>query len=194
MTAPGLSFLRGCIVMRRLNGSDQRHGCIKGLSSGAPDPAFSNELMLFGQFVGDWDIVECLTLNEEGKWTKSSGELHWGWILDGRALQDVWMTTDPVIWDKGTTIRFFDKEKGQWQSIWVSPGQGAVRKFEGTKIGEEIVLKTTDQESVIMKWVFYDIRRNSFGWRSEKSSDQGRTWKINEKMKIIRQEPSSSEL
>ena len=31
---------------------------IKGLGADGPDPNMRQKLMLFGQFVGDWDIVE----------------------------------------------------------------------------------------------------------------------------------------
>jgi hypothetical protein len=39
-----------------------KHG-IEGLAALAPDPEMRGKLMLFGQFVGDWDILEAATRN-----------------------------------------------------------------------------------------------------------------------------------
>ena len=75
------------------NPSDQTGG-INGLGAEGPTPGMEEELATFGQFVGDWEIVEDRYLEEDGSWTKQRGELHWGWILGGRALQDVWMSID----------------------------------------------------------------------------------------------------
>ena len=65
---------------------------IKGLGADGPDPNMREKLMLFGQFVGDWDIVEARYPQPDGTEIKRKGEIHFGWILDGRAIQDVWMT------------------------------------------------------------------------------------------------------
>jgi hypothetical protein len=51
---------------------------IKGLIAEGPDPELKDKLMLFGQFVGDWEI-ECESLQSDGKWVKSKGEVHFGW-------------------------------------------------------------------------------------------------------------------
>lgn len=160
---------------------------IRKLNADEPNELYRDKLMLFGQFVGDWDIVECRNLTDKGTWATSKGELHWGWILDGRALQDIWMTTDPVAWDMGTTVRFYDPKIDAWHSVWISPGQGVVKKFIGRQIGNEIVLETKGAETDLTHWIFYDISKDSFRWREERSSDDGKTWLKTEEMFIRRQ-------
>src|SRR2546429_6665119 len=61
---------------------------ITGLGAEGPFPELKEKLAFFGQFVGDWQIVEDRYLNNDGTWIKSRGELHVNWILEGRALQD----------------------------------------------------------------------------------------------------------
>jgi hypothetical protein len=92
---------------------------IKGLGSYGPDPNLEEKLMLFGQFVGDWDIVEDRYTQADGTEVKLKGEVHFGWILGGTAIQDVWMghkeNSQRMIL-LGTTIRFYDPKIDAWRS------------------------------------------------------------------------------
>jgi hypothetical protein len=112
--------------------NDSRRGSIVGLSSDGPYPKFKDKLMLFGQFVGDWDIVSVQSPSPSGVPFKARGEVHFGWILEGRAVQDVWMTYDdkskraiPV----GTTIRVYDPSIDAWLSTWISAIRRSVQTF-----------------------------------------------------------------
>ena len=157
------------------------------LSSG-PEIALAEKLQLLGQFVGDWDILEDRYLGADGKWSAQSGELHWGWILGGKAVQDVWEFHDEKTNQsvpEGTTVRFYDPKIDAWHSVWISPAQGVVRTFLGRKVGNEIVLEEDNLERKV-KWVFSEITPNSFRWHSEESRDDGKTWTVKEEMKIRR--------
>lgn len=75
-----------------------------------PHPELKEKLMLFGQFVGDWDGMEARYPQPDGTEIKRKGEIHFGWILDGRAIQDVWMIYKKNlrrVIPAGTTIRFY---------------------------------------------------------------------------------------
>lgn len=146
--------------------------------------------MLFGQFVGDWDILEDRFFEPDGTETVLEGELHWGWILDGRAVQDVWMFRDKEtkrLIPAGTTVRFYDPKIDAWQSTWITTEGNAVVKFIGRKVGDEIVLEGTSADGDLLKWTFTDIKSDSFTWLGEESKDGGKTWKLAERMMIQRQ-------
>ena len=166
-----------------MENKNESNTAIRRLNAKCASDDLKDKLMLFGQFVGDWDIVECRNLKEDGSWENSKGEVHWGWILGGRAIQDVWMSVP----DMGTTVRFYDPKIDAWRSTWISPTQGVVREFIGREVGEEIVLETKDSDGKPMNWIFYDIQKDSFRWRAERSSGSGKTWKITEEMLIVRQ-------
>lgn len=162
---------------------------IANLNAEGPNPALKEKLMLFGQFVGDWDITECRFLKSDGTWGITKGELHWGWILGGTAVQDVWIGVageSHGSTDMGTTVRFYDPVIDAWHSIWISPSQNTVKRFIGRKIGDEIVLSTKTDEGKLENWTFYDIGENEFKWKSEVSSDNGKTWVRNEEMLLKR--------
>lgn len=152
------------------------------LISDAPSRQYREKMRLFGQFVGDWDIVECNALQPDGSWKTMRGKLHWSWILDGMAVQDVWIGVP----DKGTTIRFFDPRSDEWQSVWISPTQGIVRHFRGKAVGNEIILRSKTPDGKLVRWLFYDITSDKFRWRAEESPDDGNSWNKVEEMFVKR--------
>jgi len=160
---------------------------IKGLLAEGPDPNLKEKMMLFGQFVGDWDIVEAHYAQADGTEVKMRGEVHFGWILGGTAIQDVWMgcredSEKMVLF--GTTIRFYDAKIDAWRSTWLSPIKGLVQTFIARKVNDEIVLEGKTAEGYPEKWIFSEILPQSFRWHSEETHDSGKTWLITEEMQI----------
>jgi hypothetical protein len=54
---------------------------IGGLSALGPEPQLADKLSLFGQFVGDWDILESRSLQDDGTWSSERGRIYWRWVL-----------------------------------------------------------------------------------------------------------------
>lgn len=162
---------------------------IKGLPAYGPDPDLKEKLMLFGQFIGDWDIVEARYTLADGTEVKMKGEVHFGWILGGKAIQDVWMgcregTEQMVLF--GTTIRFYDPKINAWRSTWLSPIKGLVQAFVARKVNDEIVLEGKTTEGYPEKWIFSEITPTSFRWHSEETHDNSKSWLLTEEMQIRR--------
>ena len=117
---------------------------IEGLVADGPDPKLRDKLMLFGQFVGDWEIVQASYVQADGTWAEMRGEVHFGWILGGAAVQDVWIghrLGDEKLGMIGTTIRFYDPKIDAWRSTWLSPLKGLVQLFIGRDVDGKIVLE-----------------------------------------------------
>ena len=136
------------------------------------DPSLEEKLMLFGQFVGDWDIVEARYTQADGTEVKLKGEVHFGWILGGRAIQDVWMGcregSQRVILF-GTTVRFYDPKIDAWRSTWLSPIKGLVQTFIARKINGEIVLEGKTTEGYLEKMDIYINYTTVFPMASEET-------------------------
>ena len=155
-----------------------------------PGPAgpHADELDLFGQFVGSWTL-EWAGRDSEGNPATMTGELHFGWVLGGRAVQDIWIVPgrgqpgegEPPLAFYGSTIRFYDGAIGAWRSTWIEPVNGRVRRFIGRSTGDEIVL-VSDEDDPQLRWRFTDIGPASFRWRGEVSRDGGTTWELEEEM------------
>ena len=154
----------------------------------AEEPAskYKDQLMLFGQFVGDWEF-EGVGYDADGTRTTDKGDIHFAWVLQGRAVQDLWIEREvsdnrPKIY--GSTIRFYDANIDAWRITWFEPGYGLVTSLIGRKVGEEIVLEGKDAKGKSIKWIFSQIKSNSFHWRGEKL--EGDSWKIYEELEARR--------
>lgn len=153
---------------------------IKRLGALGPRPAQAPQSALFNRFVGAWD-ASYETYEKDGTVRRNQGQVIFGWILDGWAMQDIW------IWNPddeepegniGTTIRFYDRRHDRWTVVWVTPPKGVVAVLTGGEVDGRIVLTTRDETGAQRRWSFNDITENTFVWRGERSVDDGKTWHV----------------
>jgi hypothetical protein len=169
-----------------------RNGLPEALHAPGPDAGLADRLRLFGQFVGSWDLQWSGT-GTAGRPARMTGELHVGWVLGGRAVQDVWIVPGrgepgegrPPRAFHGSTIRFYDPAIDAWRSTWIEPVNARVRRFIGRPVDGRIVL-LSDEDEPRLRWQFSDITAESFHWTAEASSDQGATWQREEDMLATR--------
>ncbi|WP_201761028.1 MULTISPECIES: hypothetical protein [unclassified Nonomuraea] len=169
-------------------------GLIEALHVSAPSGAHADKLMLFGQFVGSWDIEWSGTALDGGT-ARAKGELHFGWVLGGRAVQDTWImpgrnevAAPNIRAFQGTTVRFYDPDLDAWRSTWIEPINARVRRFIGRPVDGDIVL-LSDEDEPWLRWRFTEITPSSARWLGETSHDKGATWVLDEEM-ILTRRPS----
>jgi hypothetical protein len=161
------------------------------LVADGPDPDHAEALMLFGQFVGEWEL-DWTGYDEAGNETMTErGEWIFGWVLEGRAVQDVWIIPGrgrrgSRAGEYGTTVRFYDSELDAWYVTWNGPINRARRTFLGRRSGDEIVLEGRTEDGSLMRWIFSEIGEGSFHWRSVCSTDGEKTWRRREEMRVRR--------
>ena len=155
---------------------------INVLASGGPHPSLGEEAQTFDRLVGTWD-AEFTSYRDGGKVYHRKGELHFGWVLDGRAVQDLWIAypmADHKEREIGTTIRFFDTSLKQWRIVFVLPEYNYVVTAQGGREGDRIVLRGVDSNGLPIRWTFSEITHDAFHWQGERSHDGGKTWKLEE--------------
>ena len=168
---------------------------IEALRSDGPHPQLAPKLQLFGQFVGSWD-VEITNHKADGSREVVQGEWHFGWVLEGRAIQDVWIapkrslreTSRGITGDYGATLRFYDPKIDAWRSTWIGPVKGYVLPFIARQVGDEIVLEGNFESGKSRKWIFSDITNESFKWRAIESDDGWLTQQKVQEMSARRKE------
>src|ERR1700749_4421411 len=64
---------------------------IDALHCDAPASDRADKMGLYGWLIGAWEM-DVLAHGENGATHKGTGEIHFGWVLEGRAIQDVWIT------------------------------------------------------------------------------------------------------
>jgi hypothetical protein len=167
---------------------DPRRDMITELPASRPHPSLGDEAHAFDRLVGTWDC-EYSFHAEDGTVTRASGELRFGWIIDGHALQDIWITYPKEPAEErliGTSLRFFDAKTKVWRVVFVLPALGLLTTVEGRAEGDRIVLAGDAGDGARRRWSFNDIRADSFVWRGEKSRDDGKTWRLVEEHQMRR--------
>jgi hypothetical protein len=161
---------------------------VRVLHADGPDPARATKLALYSWIVGRWEM-DVTTMPEDGTTNRGRGEIHADWVLQGLAIQDVWMI--PLLQDRkpglqplpgagnwyGTTLRIYDPQLDAWRILWNDPATNFFAQQIGRAQGSDIVQTGPDPRGGSMRWVFTDIQPNSFHWTAERAQDDGNWWR-----------------
>jgi len=168
------------------NDNNQSSKTLALLTADGPFPEYADELMLYGQFVGSWDI-HSTNFQADGTQTEWQGEWHFAWILGGRGVQDVLLVTGASPHEYGTTLRCYDEERDVWHVSFMAPAAKEFVHLVGRRIGEHIVQEGTGPDPRrLERWTFSDITPRAFTWRGEVSFDQGKIWLLEQEMRAVR--------
>ena len=156
------------------------------LAAGGRSPEIPEALDCYGWLAGSW------RLDVRNYWGDVSAlglqaEAHFGWVLEGRAVQDVWILPvrnprtgeiDRSRKTQGTTLRVWDAALQAWRVTWISPLTGARVELVGRWNGKDVVQVGTFANGTPIRWIFSEITPESFRWTGETLQGDGRTWKI----------------
>jgi len=165
---------------------------IEALHSSGPAPDREAKLGLYAFLVGRWEL-DSVGYGPSGERYTAVGEIHAGWVLEGRGIQDTWIVPargQPPVAPRtlipyyGTTLRIYDPNLDAWRIIWSDPLNCVFRRQIARARGKDIVQEgdidpvdggTTGAKS---RWSFTEITPTSFHWLGERSNDGGATWKL----------------
>lgn len=156
------------------------------LSAPGRSPEIPESADVYGWLVGDWDL-DVFDHREDGTVRRGTGEVHFGWVLEGRAVQDVWIM--PRISDRkmglgkegnryGTTLRIWDPKIEAWRATWINPVTGRRDELVGRRVGSEIIQIGTHEDSRPIRWNFTEVTDDSFRWTGEVLNPDGKTWRL----------------
>lgn len=154
------------------------------LVTDSPSPDRADALALYAPILGSW--IGRVVHHDLGG-LEVSCELHCSWILEGRALQDVWITPrrgerpaeglPPGADWYGTTLRVYQPRRDAWDVTWTDPATGWIVRMEDLTAGKDIVQSYRWPNGTRCQWVFMDIDVDSFRWVRRESLD-GETWEV----------------
>jgi hypothetical protein len=160
---------------------------LEALGANGPAPDRGGKMDLYGRFVGSWDL-DVVQFPENGVSRRRKGEWHFGWALEGRAVQDVWIVPPrgdlrqgdaaANINSYGTTLRVFDPRIDAWHIQWTDPVTQSYLRMIGRAQGDDIVQLGTTDDGRLIRWSFLEIAPDSFLWRGESSADNGTNWRV----------------
>jgi hypothetical protein len=158
------------------------------LGASGPAPDRSSNMALYSWLIGSW-VLDVVRYGDDGSERRRPGEWHFGWVLEGRAIQDVWIVpprgsarhgdAPGNANSYGTTLRTYDPGLGAWHVQWTDPVTQSFLTMIGRREGDDIVQLGHGTGDSRIRWSFREITPNAFLWRGEVSADGGTTWRIN---------------
>jgi hypothetical protein len=157
------------------------------LAAPGRSPEIPESADAYGWLVGSWDldVLHYGSIDVAARGIK--GEAHFGWVLEGRAVQDVWIMPRPSERASdvdrgmnmyGTTLRVWDASIQAWRIAWINPVSGHREDQVGRRSGENVVQIGARPDGTQTRWSFSEITPDSFRWLGEALEPAGRRWKI----------------
>ena len=144
------------------------------LFAAGPAADRADKMKLYGWLVGAWEMDAVVHLDDGQKHT-GRGQIRFGWALEGRAIQDVWILPGVFY---GTTLRVYDPGLDAWHILWNDPLRQYYTRQIGRQQGADIVQIGKNDSGETLRWTFADITPDSFTWLGERSQDGGATWHL----------------
>jgi hypothetical protein len=136
-------------------------------------PEISESHDVYGWLVGDWDLEALVYQAVPVPGLK--GEIHFDWVLEGRAIQDTWILPGHMY---GTTLRIWNPSLEAWDIRWFNPLSSQHEAQTGRRMGEEIVQIGARPDGTPTRWRFTEITTESFHWIGESLKKDGETWLV----------------
>jgi hypothetical protein len=146
---------------------------VKALLADQPAGDRADKMKLYAFLVGRWDM-EGVVHRDDGTENRNRGSIHAGWVLEGRALQDVWIFPRSFY---GSTLRVYDPGIDAWHILWSDPLKQLFVRQIGRAQGHDIVQEGKVGDKIFTRWRFTEITPNSFHWTGERSTD-GAQWQL----------------
>jgi hypothetical protein len=157
---------------------------IAALHADGPAADRADRMGLYGWLIGAWEMDVVARLATGGEY-RGKGEIHFGWVLEGRAIQDVWITpprgargapAETPFNFYGSTFRIYDPALdipgGGWHIFWLDPVKQFYSRMLGRADGADIEQLTVD-ETPARRWRFSEITPRSFHWTADVDESGG---------------------
>lgn len=142
---------------------------------------------VYGWLAGSWKLEAVHYKGVDVSGLGLEGEAYFGWVLEGRAVQDVWIMPrcpqrsaqtgkDNNMY--GTTLRVWDPGIRAWLIRWINPVSGHREEQIGRRVGNDIVQIGARSDGTPTRWRFTEITADSFHWIGEALNPDGNTWKV----------------
>ena len=157
------------------------------LSRSGRSPEIPESLDVYGWLIGGWELDVYHYKAVDVAALRIKGEVHFGWVLEGRAVQDVWImprrSERTTNLDKsnnmyGTTLRVWDPAIQAWHITWINPVTGHREEQIGRRCGKDVVQVGARPDGTPTRWMFTEITPDSFHWTGESLLPDGKTWKL----------------
>lgn len=146
---------------------------LTALHADGPAADRTDKMALYAFLIGSWSM-EGFAMRADGTQHKDRGEIHAGWVLAGRAIQDVWIFPTAF---HGSTLRIYDPGLDAWHILWSDPLKQYYTRQLGRAAGNDIVQEGRAENGDIIRWRFIERSNDKFRWLGERSDPSGNNFK-----------------
>jgi hypothetical protein len=159
-----------------------------------PAAAHAAQLEQFGRLAGLWSMHVTYYPANGSPGSSATGTWEFGYALDGRAVIDVWqvpgrdtLAGTPRAADQecGLCVRIWDPGLQLWRFTFHGTAHGHLIHMYAREIDDEIVMERA-QGGDLIRWIFSGIGPESFHWRSQRSTDGGASWRLEQQVRATR--------
>jgi len=175
---------------------------LEGLSSTARSADIKHVHNLYGFLVGSWDLDVKRYWAQDVSDRNIRGELHAGWVLEGRAIQDIWIMprrtdrgpeTDRQFNMYGSTLRAWDASIEAWRISWSNPAGNHFEHQIGRRVGPDIVQLGERPDGTATRWRFTEIVPDAFHWIGESRPVGDENWVLEGEFLARRAKPGADD-
>lgn len=157
------------------------------LAATGRSPEIPESADAYGWLIGSWELEVLHYSAVDLTGLHIRGEAHFGWTLEGRAIQDVWIMPrrsdrtaklDRTNNMHGTTLRVWDSSIQAWRITWINPVTGHREEQMGRWSGRDVVQVGARSDGTPTRWRFTEITPDSFHWIGEALEPDGKSWKL----------------
>ncbi len=165
------------------------------LAAAGRAPEIPESADVYGWLIGSWelDVRHYWSVDVAARGIK--GEAHFAWVLEGRAVQDVWImpprsqraaNLEQNMNMYGTTLRVWDPSIQAWRITWINPAGNHREEQIGRRSGKDIVQLGTRSDGTPTRWRYTEITPDSFHWLGESLLPDGQTWRLEGEFRAVR--------
>ncbi len=125
----------------------------KALLAEGPAAGFGGSIELYGFLPGRWTMKAAIH-SQDGATVEKRGEIHAGWVLGGRAIQDVWDLPGSFY---GSTLRIYDPVLDGWHIHWHDTLKQYYPRQIGRAEGPDVVQLGRSDSGDLLRWRFTEI-------------------------------------
>ena len=141
---------------------------------------------IFDFLIGSWDL-DAVLYDPEGRKQRTRGEIHASWVLEGRAIQDLFIFPRRADRTGGvpggddryaTTIRTYDRRLQAWQINFINPAAPETSaQLIAQRKQKRIEMDGKLSDGTPIRWRYLTVEPHSFHYTAEKQSGHG-GWRL----------------
>jgi hypothetical protein len=160
---------------------------LEALAAAGPSPELSDADNIFGFLIGSWEI-DAVLYGSDHVVRRVPGEVHASWVLEGRAIQDLFIfprraDRHPGLRAQGdryaTTIRTYDRALEAWRVVFINPAAGETNaQLTARRHGDGIVMEGELADGTPIRWRYEEITASPFHYSAEEQSGRDESWRL----------------